>query len=172
MTTADWALVISIISAIVSAASFLWNVWSKFIYPKSRAEVSYSYVVIGRGAYLTSLTDDEDIARADAICLRITNLGPSDLSLYASALGKLKWRRWRWKREVSTVLNPIDNFPTRPFTSTGPFSGGVQKKLAAGDHFELYLPATVDLDRNKHRYIGFQDTFGRNHWARIRKRKA
>jgi hypothetical protein len=36
MTTADWALVISICSAIVSLASFVWNVWSKFVYPSRR----------------------------------------------------------------------------------------------------------------------------------------
>ena len=168
MTTADWAFVISIISAIVSAAGFVWNVWSKFIYPKSRAEVSYNYIKIGQGAFLRSLTDDEDIATADAICLRITNLGPSDLSLYAASLGRSKWRRWRWKRQATIVLNPIDNFPIRPYTSAGPFSGGVQRKLAAGDHFALYLPANLDLDRKKNQYIGFQDTFGRNHWARIK----
>lgn len=36
MTTADWALVISIGSLLISAPGFIWNVWSKFIYPKAK----------------------------------------------------------------------------------------------------------------------------------------
>jgi hypothetical protein len=51
MTTADWALVISIFSAVVAVASFLWNVWSKFIYPKPVVRVSFAMVTImQRGA--------------------------------------------------------------------------------------------------------------------------
>jgi hypothetical protein len=41
MQTADWALVISLCSAGVSLASFIWNVWSKFIYPKPVVQVSF-----------------------------------------------------------------------------------------------------------------------------------
>jgi hypothetical protein len=167
MTTADWAFIISIISAIVSAAGFIWNVWSKFIYPKSRADESYSYIT-AQDAYLRSLNDEEDIATAIAISLRITNLGPSDLTLWAAALGKLRWHRWRLQRYASDVPSPIHNFPTRPYVTIGPFGGEVQRKLAAGDHFVLYFKP--DLDLSKHRYIGFQDTFARNHWARIKSR--
>jgi hypothetical protein len=36
MTTADWALVISLCSVAVSLAGFVWNVWSKFIYPRAK----------------------------------------------------------------------------------------------------------------------------------------
>ena len=36
LTTGDWALVISLCSFVVALASFVWNVWSKFIYPKGR----------------------------------------------------------------------------------------------------------------------------------------
>ncbi|MGM4870657.1 hypothetical protein AB7645_05450 [Bradyrhizobium sp. 956_D2_N1_5] len=46
MQTADWALVISLFSPVVSAASFLWNVWSKFIYPKPVVRVSFKMVQI------------------------------------------------------------------------------------------------------------------------------
>ena len=31
MTTADWALVISLCSFAVALAGFVWNVWSKFM---------------------------------------------------------------------------------------------------------------------------------------------
>ncbi len=53
MTTADWALVISICSAFLALASFIWSVWSKFIYPKARVETTFSIMetqsVDGRG---------------------------------------------------------------------------------------------------------------------------
>jgi hypothetical protein len=35
MTTAVYAFVLSIFSFVVSLAAFVWNVWSKFIYPKA-----------------------------------------------------------------------------------------------------------------------------------------
>jgi len=41
MQTADWALVIGLFSLVVSVASFIWNVWSKFIYPKPVVRVSF-----------------------------------------------------------------------------------------------------------------------------------
>lgn len=39
MTTADWALVVSFFSIAIAFASFIWNVWSKFIYPKPRLQL-------------------------------------------------------------------------------------------------------------------------------------
>ena len=40
MTTADWALIISLCSLLLAMAGFVWNVWSKFIYPKPKVRVS------------------------------------------------------------------------------------------------------------------------------------
>jgi hypothetical protein len=52
MTTADWALVISILSALLSFAGFVWNVWSKFIYPKPDLRVHFSMMgFIGDGPW-------------------------------------------------------------------------------------------------------------------------
>ena len=36
MTTADWALAVSLFSFVVALAGFVWNVWSKFIYPRAK----------------------------------------------------------------------------------------------------------------------------------------
>ena len=46
MTVADWALVISICSAAVLLAGFVWNVWSKFIYPKPKVAVSFQFMTM------------------------------------------------------------------------------------------------------------------------------
>jgi hypothetical protein len=51
VTTADWALVISLCSAVVSLAGFVWNVWSKFIYPKPRVQVSFNFMTPSGGLF-------------------------------------------------------------------------------------------------------------------------
>src|ERR1700716_2639944 len=42
LTTADWALVISLCSAAISLAALAWNIWAKFIFPKPTVRVSFS----------------------------------------------------------------------------------------------------------------------------------
>ena len=49
MQTADWALVISLCSFGVSLAAFVWNVWSKFIYPKPQVQVAFRMMTIVQG---------------------------------------------------------------------------------------------------------------------------
>jgi hypothetical protein len=44
MTVVDWALVIGLFSAAIALASFVWNVWSKFIYPKPKVQMSFGYI--------------------------------------------------------------------------------------------------------------------------------
>jgi hypothetical protein len=40
MQVADWALLISLLSLAISIAGFVWNVWSKFIFPKPKIDLS------------------------------------------------------------------------------------------------------------------------------------
>lgn len=51
MTTADWALTISLLSFVVSLGGFVWNVWSKFIHPKPKVRVNFamSFIFDGYG---------------------------------------------------------------------------------------------------------------------------
>jgi hypothetical protein len=49
VNTAQWALVISIGSVLLSLAGFIWNVWSKFIYPKPRVRVRCSFLIMVGG---------------------------------------------------------------------------------------------------------------------------
>ena len=46
MTTSDWALIISLCSLAVALSSFVWNVWSKFIYPKPTVRVTLQATII------------------------------------------------------------------------------------------------------------------------------
>jgi hypothetical protein len=77
VTTADWALVISICSAIVSLAGFVWNVWSKFIYPKPRVQVSFSFMTVIQ----KNPPVEENVLGVSAI-----NMGPVQVTFTALSL--------------------------------------------------------------------------------------
>lgn len=152
MNTADWALIISLCSFIISLASFIWNVWSKFIYPKARIEVHMSVMFAAGAAY-------KDVPPAMAI--HATNHGPTDVTLH-SAIGQT--RKW-WKRYPITIgiLNPYNAYPN-DLETTGPFSGGLPKKLTVGEQFSVYLPVSRNFfEDEKLTDFGFHDTFGRDH---------
>lgn len=132
MTTADWALVISICSAGISLAGFIWNVWSKFIYPKPRVRVNFSMVTAVRPGG----PRDPDPPRA--IMLSATNIGPEDVTL-RSALIQFKPH---WFSEVSYgILNVLPSMPMSTDYEAeyemggGPFAGGFPKKLGVGESF-------------------------------------
>ncbi|WP_299500406.1 hypothetical protein [uncultured Roseobacter sp.] len=72
MTTADWAITISLASLALSIAGFIWNVWSKFIYPKARLRVGISNrIAFGEGW-------DHN---PESICLSVVNHGPGEVTL-------------------------------------------------------------------------------------------
>jgi len=61
MTTADWALIVSIFSFLVSLGGFVWNVWSKFIYPRAKVR---AYIGIYRNSLGPALMGAFDRSRA------------------------------------------------------------------------------------------------------------
>src|SRR5437016_14515453 len=108
MTTADWALVISILSAAVSLAGFIWNVWSKFIYPKPILRVYFSMMgFIGDGPW-----------RDPFLNLSVTNFGPIACTIthvqieVAPQHGKRAVRRG--------LINPLKNISIDQQATDGP----------------------------------------------------
>jgi len=150
MTVADWALIISLGALGVTICNFVWNVWSKFIYPKPKVTASISFMTVYNGDGSTG---------PSCITLNATNFGPAEVILYA-ATAKEK------KGNIGT-LNPLQDFPLRTDHTLGPFSGGLPKKIDVGETFAAFF--TVDNDwfgeNNNLVRFGFQDTFGRNHWC-------
>jgi hypothetical protein len=153
MTTADWALVISILSAVVSLASLGWSVWAKFIYPKPTVRVWF--------AVNRMIPDRAGVGRF--LSLSATNHGPIKVILHYVTV--------RTKPDPKTksrygILNPLHDFPMRLDHSLGPFSGGLPKSLEVGETFSVYFPfgprTFLGDDILK---IGFRDTFGQHHWA-------
>jgi hypothetical protein len=167
MSTADWALVISLFSVVISLASFLWNVWSKFIYPKPKVGVSLSMVT----AFHPRAPRDPDPVRA--LRLSATNMGPGEVTLQSALL--MIWPRWFSDKSYG-LLNVLPRFPESTDYEAeydglggGPFAGGFPKKIAVGETFSVYLvPDHETLARGNYHRVGFNDSFGRMHWAPVR----
>jgi hypothetical protein len=154
VTTADWALVISICSAVVSLAGFVWNVWSKFIYPKPRVQVSFS---------LLTVIQNNPTVQENVIGLSATNMGPVQVTLHSALVA---YRRGVFPSHRFGLLNPLHNYPMQTKHTIGPFGGGLPKKLDVGEQFTVYLiPDHEMLAKGDYQRIGFTDTFGRSHWA-------
>ncbi|MDF2232207.1 hypothetical protein P2H44_06535 [Albimonas sp. CAU 1670] len=154
MTTADWALIVSLGSTAIALASLFWNIWSKFIYPKPRLRVGMSVVqAFGPGWEQTP----------PAVTIRATNYGPTEVTL-KHAIARKRPRVFRNAREYG-ILYPYNRYP-HGFDTDGPFGGGLPKKLAVGEEFAVYFPLEKSwFETNELDNFGFCDTFGRNHWA-------
>jgi hypothetical protein len=96
MTVADWALVISILSAAVALASFIWNVWSTFIYPKARVQVSFSMTTVLHG--------DDRSQDYDLLTLSATNMGPGEVTLHSALVRRTSSS---FKGHGYGLLNPL-----------------------------------------------------------------
>jgi hypothetical protein len=153
VTTADWALVISICSALVSLASFIWNVWSKFIYPKPDLRVHFSMMgFVGNGPW-----------RNPFLTLSIANHGPITCTItHAMILVDDRTKR----EKVYGLINPTKDISISIEETDGPFTN-LPKKIEVGEEFSLHFWSGEnsfigsEVDR-----VGIKDTFGRNHWCK------
>ena len=126
MTTADYALIVSLCSAFIALASFGWNVWSKFIYPQPRLTVSVS----------VSLVFQSGTSGHRHVSLAFTNCGPGEIIVHVAEItGRTHW----WKQRHWAIIPPIDNFPELPYRGSI-FSGGLPKRLSVGETHTLHFP--------------------------------
>lgn len=154
MSTADWALVISIFSFLVSLSAFVWNVCSKFIFPKPKVRISFHVVNV------IDLDGRDDV---QVISLSATNYGPGAVTL-RTILARERYQWWRRYRYSS--LMPLHNFPNDLNSVQGPFGGGLPKKLDVGEEFSSFLTLNHSYLRDEPVvHVGFTDTFDRKHWA-------
>ena len=152
MTTADWAFTVSILSLLIAMCSFVWNVWSKFIFPKPRIRITF--------AVMSVFPDD---GQGDFLSLSATNYGPGEVTLH-SAIVQLRRRRLFQRRLGLGILAPYNDLMRR--ATDGPFSGGLPKKLNIGEQFSVYFPVSLEgLRDGSVVRVGFADTFGRYHYC-------
>jgi hypothetical protein len=157
LETADYALLVSLFSALVAIAAFVWNIWSKWIYPKARLRLSFGVIVahFGNGP-------QED--QPHYLRLSMTNFGPTELTVTQMGI-RIAPARF-WKKSQHAIVNPITSLYT-PDLAGGPFAGGLPKKMAVGETFDLFFPHDAEsFARMKLTRVGVFDTFGRFHGAR------
>ncbi|MFD2578507.1 hypothetical protein ACFSTD_07570 [Novosphingobium colocasiae] len=133
-------------------ASFIWNVWQKFIFPKPRVRVTFMLMrIVGSDPPHRLLT------------LNFTNFGPGEIVIdCAVARPRTPWYK---RRTRLGLLNPIANL-AQPDEPTGPYAGGLPKKLAVGEEHILYFPYVAEMFmREPLACIGVHDSFRRTHWA-------
>lgn len=157
-TTADYALIVSLSSATLSLFGLGWNIWSKFIYPKPRLEVSISFTIaVGPG------TDH----LPPVISVVATNHGPSEITIQ-SLVGLVRSQRVFTKRNRA-LFRTFDNWPFSLATSLGN-GAGLPKRLPVGERCTVYVPYKGE-DYGAIETIGFADGFGREHFAAGRSRR-
>ncbi len=153
MDKSDWAFVVSILSASVSALGLGWNFWSKFIFPKPSLRVALSHVYAvpsdfepgkGPSAYSITVTNHGPIsATIDDVVLRM-----SDSPYGKKAMGVPK-----------LLLHPF-------FSDRAEFKAGLPKELKVGEKHSFYLAAgpgsALPLGVMG---VGVADSFGRTTWA-------
>lgn len=165
LTTADWALILSLCSLVVAIAAFVWNVWSKFIYPKPKVRIFFAVnAVVGvRNANSDgiSYSSGEEI-----LALTAWNHGPGPVVIHLAVGHKKRFRPWK---EADVVFHPLHNYPQQADFSIGPFSGGLPARLDVGERHTSFLQLKNEtIADSKIWRVGFGDTFGRYHWARMR----
>jgi hypothetical protein len=154
MTTADWALIISICSVFLSLAALAWNIWSKFIYPKPSLVVTFAVMEIL----------DEDGLHDPFLNLSITNHGPI-VATVASSLAQTDEGFFRRRR--FGLIQPLTSFLMDPKHTSGPFTG-LPKKLEVGEEFSLkyWYGESSFIGNPRILRVGVRDSFGRLHWCR------
>jgi hypothetical protein len=153
MNTADWALVISICSALLSMIALAWNIWSKFIFPKPQLIVSFT---------LQGILDETGY-HSPFLNLSITNHGPiPDIVTHSL----IEYDHGLFRRPKIGLIQPLANFPLNIKDTNGPFSGGLPKKIEVGHEFSpKYWYGENWLEKNILN-IGVVDSFNRKHFCR------
>jgi len=172
MNTADWAIVISLCALAISAGSFIWNVWSTFIFPKAKVKVhvGFSYCDVP-GNVIVTAHDDGSLPQVSSleslthpsVSFFATNHGPGDVNLQL-AIGTDSVFKVRKRNEIVS-FHPYNEYPS-DLSTVGVFSGGLPKKLKVGETITVYFPVVKDwvLFESLKRF-GFSDSFGRQHFC-------
>lgn len=120
MTTADYALIVSILSLMISLGGLAWNVWSKFIFPKARVRVSFQVMTAYGVDARPQLT---------RMSLSATNFGPGQVRMHMAVVRVSKG----WFRKLQDgFINPLPSWDAEPTIGTGPFVGGMRNAIEEG----------------------------------------
>jgi len=174
MTTADYALIVSLGSVAISLVALLWNVWQKYIFVKPNLQVGFAVMKVFHPG---SADHGKQL-----LCLTVTNMGPGPATLAVCTAKMTRLPRWwpgmswlpGWPRHPGFgMLNPIHGDPLAAEPrGIGPYAGGLPMKIDAADSKSFYFPYTKDCFlKDPLVAIGINDTYHRIFWCRRRDMK-
>ena len=144
MNQATVAILISVLSLLVSFAALGWNIY-KEIGLRPRLRVSCSVITVVNGPN-----------RANKIAFMAVNHGPGQIQIKGITLKSTWWARLRGKSKYFTLIPEWDN----------PLNTRLPAALAVGDQATFIVPYTSDCFLSSPVAIaGLTDTFNREHWA-------
>jgi len=151
-TTADYALIVSMVSLCFAVASFVWNVWSKFIFPKPRVEVKIAFTyALGDGGNWPP-----------AITLTAINHGPLEVTL-KGAIGFIR-PPLPFGKSLRAILKAYTNWPYTLAETDFGTTPGLPVRVPVGEQFSVHFPEDI-LKNKKLTNLGFKDGFDREHFA-------
>lgn len=153
MTTAEIAIIISIISAAIAGTSLGWNIY--------RDEVLKAKIKISFG--VRTIIQYGNPARPEYVNITATNYGPGSVNLSMVQMKDSSWWRWLFRKEkYAVVIHDFNN----------PLSGQLPHRLEVGEKIDLLFHYNADcMLKNGWSHIGISDYFGRTHWAKSKQVK-
>jgi len=155
MTTADYALIVSLLSFVVALGSLTWSVWAKFIFPKPRVRVSIAVV--------TEVQSSGNVGGLSRVSLDAVNFGPGVVKLSSA---QVKISRGMLRKPARGIATPLPDFYASDDAQSNPLGGGLGRPLHEAEELAVYFPFhEASFLKNNVLAIGFSDIYGRMHWA-------
>jgi hypothetical protein len=151
-TTADYALIVSLVSLCFAVASFAWNVWSKFIFPKPKLQV------------LTNVTILVGVEPPGPLVwsVKVVNHGPGDV-LLEGIVGNMR-KPTPWARRQRALMKCYLNWPHSMSLSAIGELPNIPRKLTTGESHTVFFPLEIFADSSINDVVAL-DSFGREHRA-------
>lgn len=157
-STAQIALVVSLLSFVLALASFAWNVWSKFIFPKPKVGVELLV------SYLVGISAPQPLV----IQLTATNSGPGEVTL-VSVFGIVRKGRF-WSPATHAALKCLADYPRSFALSSFGEMPNSPVRLGNGESYQIHFNPSVVSEGNLVNFA-FKDGFGREHKGNRKSRK-
>ena len=147
MTIAEIAIIISLFSITIAAASLGWNIYRDVIL-KPRVKISVQQI---------TLAQEGNPHRPKYVSIRATNFGPG-----VTTLGMVEMKNSSWWKKIFRQ----EAFAEVIYDYKNPLSGKLPHKLEVGEQLNLLFPYDKDcLLREGWSHIGIMDNFSKLHWA-------
>jgi hypothetical protein len=149
MQTAEWALVISVASAIVASLSLGWNIYRDVVF---RAQCKLTIGIV-RFFNVPGISEEDNF-----VSIGVTNLGPGPLHVQSLTLKRSTfWSLFYKKERLHAMLN---------HDWENPASAKLPRKLEIGESATYPLPFNKECFLHvAWTHVGVNDSFHRTHWV-------